>query len=64
LGRQADWKSATREFRQVISLSPGHSKAHCLLASALGEMGNTEASQKELKLAKEFGPCELETARQ
>jgi len=63
LGRQSDWQGAAGEFRQVVALRPGHSQAHCLLASALGEMGNTEAAQKELKLARDFGHCELESAR-
>jgi Flp pilus assembly protein TadD len=63
LGRQADWQGAALEFRQVITLRPGHSQAHCLLANALGQAGNTEAAQKELKLARDFGHCELELAR-
>jgi tetratricopeptide (TPR) repeat protein len=63
LARQADWQGAVRELRQVVALRPGHTQAHCLLANALGGMGNLEAAQKELKLAREFGHCELESTR-
>jgi Tfp pilus assembly protein PilF len=63
LARQADWQGAVRELRQVVALRPGHTQAHCLLANALGGMGNLEAAQKELKLARDFGHCELESAR-
>ena len=63
LGRQADWQGAAREFRQVVALRPGHSKAHCLLASALEAMGEKRASQNELKLAKDLGDCEVEMDR-
>jgi Tfp pilus assembly protein PilF len=59
LSHQADWPGAVREYRTAITLRPSHPTAHCALADALAHLGDQAGSQSELKLAQEFGTCQL-----
>ena len=59
LAHQGDWWGAAREYRTAIALRPSHPTAHCALADALAHLGDQAGSQSELKLAQEFGTCQL-----
>jgi len=59
LVHERNWQGAAREYQTVITIRPSDAKAHCALADALTHLGDKKRLESELKLAREYGTCQL-----